>query len=133
MSGITTTQDFQERLFERIRDQMGDLLTDEDLKRITAAAVEKALFSPPMRTVYGGRQEPDGEARFVTLVRGAVKERAEVAIDAWIKDNGDKIAAAVQESLAKGMTGMILSYIDAKTYGPLMTLQNELRDKGILT
>ncbi len=28
---IATTKDFQERMFERIREQIGDLLTEEDL------------------------------------------------------------------------------------------------------
>lgn len=38
---IATTKTFQERMFEKIRDQMGDLMTDEDLKKLVDAAMQK--------------------------------------------------------------------------------------------
>lgn len=42
---LSTNTTFQQRMFDKIRDQMGELLTDVELKAI----VEKAMGKPPKR------------------------------------------------------------------------------------
>ncbi len=42
---LQMTQDFQTRIFKRIRESIGDLMTDEDLRKLIEAAMQKAFFT----------------------------------------------------------------------------------------
>jgi hypothetical protein len=130
MNEITTTQSFQERMFEKIRDQMGDLLTDEDLQKLVSTAMQKAFFEPRIdSSSYNRFERPP---YFVELIEKQMREAVAKAASQWVVDNPELVSKAITEALEKGVFGMALSYFESKALTPLMMLQSQLQQKGVL-
>lgn len=114
---------------------MGDLLTDEELKKILESAVQKAFFEPRKHISadsWGSPKQMTTDPVFVELCRVAVQEKAHACIKEWLAANGDVIKKQIDELLAKGMLKIVQDYINSATHGPLQNLANELRTKGLI-
>jgi hypothetical protein len=128
---IATSRTFQEKMFERIKEQMGDLLTEEDLKKMVDAAMQKAFFDPVIeRNSYGN--ETKHLPVFVTMIKKETEDQVKHAVKAWIDAHPEAVISALNEALEKGMFKMALSYFESKTYGPMQELVMKLQQKGML-
>ncbi len=107
-----------ERVYERIRDSIGDLMTDEDLKKLVDQAAQKAFFEPqpPKTTGYGARPEPPFLVEKITEL---LETQVRKAADEWIKEHPEEINKIIDEQLGNGFTKIIASYLDAKMYSAL--------------
>jgi ATP-dependent 26S proteasome regulatory subunit len=130
---ITTSKTFQDKMFERIRDQMGDLLTEEDLKKMVDAAMQKAFFDPIIeRNSYGSVTNPNGPSAFVKMIEKLMTEQVGKEIRVWLDAHPEEVTKALTESLEKGMFKMALNYFESKTYAPFQELVIKLQQKGVL-
>lgn len=133
-NAVTTTKDFQERMFERIRDQIGDLLTEEDLKKLVDAAVQKAFFEK--RTVVIGdgwsRREAQVDPYFVELLREEMKERVKAEVATWLAEHPAEIVTAIERTIGGGILACLVREIELRTQGPVNSLVSELTKKGVL-
>ncbi len=129
---IATSQSFQEKMFAKIREQMGDLLTEEDLKKMVDAAMQKAFFEPVKNLNSYGSVVGESPPAFVTMIKKATEDQVTSAVKEWIKEHPEEITRALNEALEKGMFKMALSYFEQRTYGPMHELVMKLQQKGIL-
>lgn len=131
-TAVATTQAFQERMFERIRDQMGDLLTDEDLKRLVDSAMDRTFFAVPMDK-YG---RVAGAAPLVRMVDDMMKDRVQAAAAQWFKENEAKILPLIRDEIGKGMlacaAGFIERTIQQHMFNLGISIEDTLRNKGVL-
>lgn len=128
---ISTTKTFQDRMFERIRDQMGDLMTEDDLKAVVDAAFQKAFFEPQKNADrYGSVQLSDPV--FVTMIRAEMTDKVKAALQKWLATHPEEVTKAIDEAIAKGMFGLVKQHIDSVTSWPLLQLGDQLRAKGVL-
>jgi hypothetical protein len=131
MSEVATTKDFQERVFARIRDQIGELLSDEDLKRLVDSAMERAFFEPlRIKDNWGSwRTETPSFQKWISAL---VEERVKAGIADWIKANDAKIQEQIEkhagQMLPNLMAGMFTSMAQANSYAFI----NELQNRGML-
>jgi ribosomal protein L21E len=129
---MVASKTFQEKMFERIRDQMGELLSEEDLKSLVDSAMQKAFFEPSYQTDrYGNKQRVD-ESIFVTLIRNEMTSKVTEAIQKWLAEHGDEVSEAIDNAIAKGMFGLIQQHIELITHQPLQNFADQLRAKGLL-
>lgn len=128
---ISTSTTFQEKMFERIREQMGDLLTDDDLKVLVEKAVNDAFFKPVVVNpgTYHERKEPP---YFVQLVKDLLRNEVSNQLAQFIKDNPEIVNNSIQEALGGGVTKLLVQYFDSRWSGPLHELSSKLQQKGIL-
>lgn len=131
-NAVALTQDFQTKLFERIRDGIGELMTDEDLKRLVEAGMQKALFEERISyDNYHNRQEVLKPA-IQTIVADLLKDNVRKAVNQWLSDNPDTVTKAIQELVSLGIVGIIQSHIEQKAQQPLWELSQRLQQVGIL-
>lgn len=132
---VATSKDFQERMFDNIRENFGKFLTDEDMSKLVQAALDKAFFAP------GSKPDPRGwgsaietEAPFITLVRKAADARlkltVEAAVDKWAQDNPDAFKQAVDTAIAKGVYGLIQQHFEMQTKFPMQMLGQQIVSLG---
>lgn len=131
MNEITTTKSFQEKMFDRIRDQMGDLMGDQELKALVDAAMNKAFFEPIVTEDSWGRKT-NLPPHLITLVRNEMQTQVQKACAAWCQEHPDEMQKALKECLEKGMFEMALSYFHSRTSMPLSNLHGALLQKGVL-
>lgn len=131
MNELTTTADFQTRMFERIREQMGDLLSEEDLRKLVEKAVEKAFFEERIeRQTYG--RDIVHPAAFLELVKVEAKPMVQAAVDKWMRDNADEMGERIDQIIRDGIAGVIADHINIAFSMPLHALRSELQSKKIL-
>lgn len=127
---LTTSQTFQERMLARIREQMGDLMTDDDLRALVATAMQKAFFES--RVDASGYNRVEKPPLFVELIEKQMREEVGKAAARWVEDNPESVAKAISASIEKGIFGMVMAHFDSKVAGPLWQLHNALQQKGVL-
>lgn len=121
-----------DKVFEKVKDQLGDLITQEDLKPLVERAVNEAFFTPRGYKNNYGSWVDQGPPRFVELIEGAMKEAVSVAVKAEFAAKPNLIPDALDRAIAKGFTAMVLGAVDDMARGPMYELANNLRSKGLL-
>lgn len=127
---IATSKNFQERVFEKIRDQLGNLLTEVELKALLDKAIEKAFFEP--RQSGNSWDKTEKPPYFVELIQTELQSKVQDAVKAWIDSHQDDVGKAIQEALGKGFFGILTNYLENQIRGPLYNFQNDLINRGIL-
>lgn len=130
VSGTTT---FQERMFERIKSNMGDLMTDEELAALVEKTIEKAFFEPRVTTVRGdyGRTETKTEdSVFVVMMREEVRLKieahAKARVDEWFAANPGIFKEQVDAAIARGFAQVVLDQINMSLRHPLAQLSQQV-------
>lgn len=130
MHDIQTSRTFQERVFEKIREDLGNLLTEEELKSLLQAAMKKAFFENVVEKGY--YSETVKPPLFVTMVKGLLEDKVRAAVDQWIRDHPEEFNKLIQDALAEGILGLIGKYLQNRFEEPLYNLKQELAQKGII-
>jgi hypothetical protein len=130
-SEVATTKTFQDRMFERIRDQMGDLMTDDDLRKIVDTAVQKAFFETT--TIQGSwGQTQSGPPIFVKMMEQEMRERVRTQLDEWLKANDDKVQECITKVIQEGIFRAMMNVLEQRMNLPLQQFADQLRQKGVL-
>lgn len=109
---IAKTESFEDRLKNRIKSDIGDLMTDEELKTIVKRAVEEIFFKE-VRIIQPGIHTPDKIVP--SLIHEIVKETVtdkitdmtKEMVDWMIKENPAMLQEAVSNVVKDG-AGVIL-------------------------
>jgi hypothetical protein len=121
---------FEQKMYERIRDSIGDLMSDKDLKKLVDSAVQKAFFEERTETRnYNTISKPSWMVEKMTEL---LRDNVTAAVKEWIEAHPDEVTKAINEAIAKGMFGLVVSYFDSKVNWPLQNFAQELRNKGML-
>lgn len=127
---IATQESFQDKMFKRIRDSMGDLMSNDDLKKIVDSAMEKAFFEKRVdRSGYHTKEEPP---YFVELIKNEMSKKVELAAKEYLETHQEEVKKAIDEMLGKSFFGIVVSYLDAKAAGPMYMLREQLSNSGFL-
>jgi hypothetical protein len=119
-------------MFERIRGQMGDLMSTDDLKAVVNSAMQKAFFDPAYETDRYGNSIRMKDSVFVNLIRKEMEPKVIEAIKTWLAEHPEEVTKAIDETVAKGMFGLIQQHLTQAISQPMFNLANDLRSKGIL-
>lgn len=122
---IATNKSFQERMFERVRSQMGDLMTDEELKKIVNQAVQKAFFEP-QGAGYGSKQP-----LFVELIHNEMRSKVASAVTLWLQDNPELVQKAIQDVINEGILRAVMQALENRMSWPAQQLAEALKAKGV--
>lgn len=124
MSNLTVQENFQERMFNRVRDL-------EEAKALVERAISDGLFKP--------RQEKDGSnwdaktrelpSEFVILVTDQIKPIVKQQIKQWLSDNSDQVLSIIQGVVERGIANVVLQVIKDETSRPMWNLKAELQQK----
>ena len=131
MSEIVNPKSFQERMYEKIREQLGEMMTEAELKTMVEAAVQKAFFEK--RTVNGsyGRVEVE-ESEFITLIKNQMSAQVQKVMKEYLEEHQDKFFEAIDECIAKGFFGLVQQHIQNQMHMPLQMFADQLRSRGIM-
>lgn len=128
---IEKPKTFEERMMDKIRDSIGDLMTAEDLKKIVERGVEEALFKRdinPQKTHWNSVPE-----RLPSLVDKMVeqflKEAMATAVNKWMEENKEKLAGAVDNAIKIGAGNCMIDALDARVAGTFHAFGQMVREQ----
>lgn len=127
---VQVSKDFQERLFEKIRADIGALMTEEELKSVVSKSVERAFFEKEVKIQprsYGSYVDRvEGEPVIYRVVRELMQKRVETATDQFLKNNEARLVGIIEEVLKDGLIRAVTRIIDERMKQPMVALQNSL-------
>ena len=123
MNDVTVKQTFEERMSERIKEQIGDMIEPEDLKKLITQGIQKAFFEPQVtsRDSYG--RVESREAPILTLIRDEMKLRVALAVGEYLNEHSAELEVTIKEVVQQGIGVALLSAVNAKFQSDLFNLQ----------
>jgi hypothetical protein len=116
MTDIVESKTFEQRMKERIRDSIGDLISDEDLTKMVDRSLEEVFFKPRPNPKYASYYNAGEPATIPPLLHELVKEVMEANVQAavreWIGSNQEEVNATIQQVIQEGIGAAILKALD---------------------
>lgn len=128
VTALANAMSFQDKVKERIQSSIGDLMTDEDLKKLVDAAMHDAFFKPTIiRSQYG--HETQQPPFFTTLIREELSNKVEEYTKEYIKDNAEKLAEIIKEHLDVSFVQAVTRAFNTMFQNDLYQVQNNIFNK----
>ena len=124
---IATNKTFQEKMYERIRDSIGDLLTEEELKKIVETAMDKAFFEKVRH--HDGYRTSETDPILVVQMRSLMAAKVEAQCKIWLDNNKDIVEKAIKEQLDKGFLELVKGALEGMMSGAFYNFSNELKNR----
>lgn len=130
---IDTPKTFEEKLKARIKDSIGDLISDDDLSKLVHRGVEDIFFKPrpnPARTYYNSTSVPETIPPLLhELVKEALQPAVKEVVEKWVHDNRTAMKDTVQEVVSSGVGKAVLVAMSRQFEEPLLRFQSEVYTK----
>jgi hypothetical protein len=126
MNKVTIPKTFEEKMKERIKDSIGDLISDEDLSKLVARSMEEVFFSPSKvkaRPESWSNEMKDGPSFMNKLMVELMGEKMEGKIQEWMDAHPDEIIQMIDNTVKAGLGMAMLNAIDMKFQHQLSTFQ----------
>jgi hypothetical protein len=133
MTDIVQNKTFEQRMKERIRDSIGDLISDEDLSKMVDRSLEEVFFKEranPKRTSYYNSGEPDTLPPLLhEIVKSAMTEQVSEAVKEYIANNREQVNDTIKTVLERGMGNALISALNGVFSTQLASLQVNLANQ----
>jgi len=129
MTQVTAPQTLQERVGARIKEQIGDLLTEDDLKRLVETALHDAFFTRKKINDQWDREIRFEEPHIVEVVRTLLKERVDVAVTAWLDAHKDEFKQHLDDAIGNGLLVFMKTWLDGKVQTDLFNFGQALQTR----
>ncbi|WP_373078625.1 hypothetical protein [Zhongshania sp.] len=117
-SEIERKQTFEEKVKGRIRDSIGDLITDDDLGRLVERGAEELFFKPRIeRSDYGRTIEHPPLVH--ECVKELLSERMDAALDRYLEQNKETVEKIITRMIEDGGLGAITRALSRVIEQPL--------------
>lgn len=129
---VATVQSFQERVGSMIRSQIGELMTNEEIKSLVDKAMQDAFFTErEVKTDQWGRTKIEPPYA-VELVTELLREEVRAAAVAWLRENPEAVQEAIKGAIGKGVMDLLTTALNNHFFGAFEAFRNDLRNKGFV-
>ena len=124
MTEIMIPQTFEEKMKDRIRESIGELITDKELTELVRKSIDRVFFTP---TEIGDTyHRKAGPSLLNGLIRELLTPQVNEAVQEYIKDHPDEVSKVIKEVLSMGMGNALVTAISSQFQGALFNLQSNI-------
>lgn len=118
---------FEDRLKDRIKADIGQLMTDEDLSKLVHKATHDVFFAPryKSRGIHSDKIPP----LLHELVKDSLKPIVAVEVEKWVKLNKDAVLEACMSALNRGVGECMIQAFSEKFHGDLYNFKNAISSR----
>jgi hypothetical protein len=127
MSDLATATTFQERMFERVRESLSELLTEEEAKSLVERAIQESLFKRTVRVGGFNGYDKVQPSRFEELVKEAVEPLIKEAVTTWLVEHSEEVKASIQEVVERGIAGTVVKVFREEMRQPMYEMGGRLQ------
>ena len=129
MNDLTSKQTFEEKLKTRIKDSIGDLMTDKDLTKLVEKGIQSIFFDKRLEKSSNWARSPvTKEPLIEEMLKDLLKPRIDAVIQKYISDNKDVVHTQIQKAIDGGISKLILGSIDGYLSDKLLSLKFEIQN-----
>lgn len=101
----------EEKILERVKADLGTLISDDELRDFIHKGIEQTLFKPRYKVTnsYGGKEELPPLINEIVLK--VLQERYRELVADWLTEHADEIEAVAKEVLASGASKLLADAI----------------------
>lgn len=132
MTAIVPTMSFEDRIKQRVKDGIGELLSDEDLSKIIHAGVKSAFFDIRVQRDNRGYDTKTDPPLINEILQGLLREQVRENVKAWIDAHPEEVSKTIDDVLKAGIVKIMTDAIDQVLQGPLWALKNSMFQQGLL-
>lgn len=127
-TNIAISLSFEERLANEIKSKIGELMTDEDLKKLIDKFVQKAFFEErvyPSNGYGGSERKPP---YFINLTQDILSKKVESELKIWFEkqENQETIKNMISKVINDGIMQVIADFIKNSTQNVFYRFGSEL-------
>ncbi len=133
------SKEFHEKLIAKMQEQMGELMTPDEMRPIIAEAVQKAFFERRIELDQWRSIRTDLPPIFVEMMTQRLNEAVNAQVDAYLVANPTVLQDAVTKVIEEGLMSVVVRVFESRTSSALFTLgealaksQRELMQRGLL-
>ncbi len=124
MEEIEKQKTFEERMKARIRDSIGELMTDEELSKIVKRVTEKVFFEPVR--LGEGYQMKEHPPFIHQIIKELLTDSVRSQVGEYFVKNKEKIAESIKEIIQTGIGQALLNALTMKFDMDMSMFQNNL-------
>lgn len=122
VNDITKSQSFEEKMKDRIRESIGELITDEELSQLVHRSID-AVFFKAETDVYGKVIKP---ALLNELTKQLLAPSVKECIQQYIAKNHEEVKNAINEVISGGIASAFVRAFDNILNNAMYSLQQNI-------
>ena len=110
-TAVANPRSFEDRLRDRLRENIGDVMTDEDLKNLVDRGLDDILFKERIKQRTGGYHssvEYDPPLIHVLLLE-QLEPMLKQVVREWVNEHSDEVMAAFDKTMQDGLGQVMLN------------------------
>ena len=133
-TSIIENKTFEEKMKDRIKESIGDLIGDEDLKRLLDAALHDVFFKPS-KIKINSYDYKDGPSFLQEIVRELMEDKVRDIVRDYINSHEDEVNKIIGDVVAEGVGGAMIKAMNNIFQNQLLSFQgniaNQLASRGL--
>jgi len=126
---IEQVKSFQEKISDKIKESIGDLITDEDLKPLVEKSIEKLLTETRKIKRTGGYSSyEDAPPLLIEIIEPLIKSQIQTQVTKYVIDHPDIFDNIFNDIIKTGFIKVMINHIDYKLQSPLMDFQQQVQN-----
>jgi len=121
-------KELEAKVLKKIKNDIGDLLTDEDIKQLVEKAVDQAFFKP-IATQDNYNRTTTKPPLINQLITESLTPHFKSAIDVWIINNEETVKETMQKLVNDGAGMAIIQSFNNRFDFALSTLQHNIEQQ----
>jgi hypothetical protein len=124
MNDIVENKTFEQKMKDRVKESIGDLMSDEDLSKIVERGIEEAFFKESKDTSsYHAKTIPPLAKQMVSDI---MKDQVNMAVTDYFIKNPDLIKNLIAGVIEDGLGNALLNSLNQKFKQDLYTFQTNI-------
>ena len=122
---VVKAESFEERMKSRIKESIGELITDEELSKLIKRGIEEVFFQE--REVKKSRYsyaEPEFSPPLIhEIIKDLIGKTVESKISLWIDENNKEVIENINNTISLGLGSALMNAITMKFNTALVDFQ----------
>lgn len=132
-TAVVKAKSLEERVTEKLHEQIGELLTTEDLRDMVSRGVEEALFKPRYEPARSSWDRPNQKPPLIEeVVSKHLELRMRQAVEEWINENPAKIEEVLKRIMQAGVADALVRTLDYRFGGLFDQAIQSLKANGTI-
>lgn len=136
MNAIVENKTFEDKLKDRIRDSIGDLLSEDDLKKLVERGMEDVFFKGKEERDSWGRVTKEHPPLIHQMVKDHLEPIVREEVKLYIDENREVVEEVISKTLEAGVGTLMIKCMNDMFSNQLYNMQaqmmNELRNNGVI-
>jgi len=126
MNEITKQESFEDKMKARIKESIGELITDEELSKLIKKGIEDAYFQP--RTYKDGYHTKTMDPLMHEVIKAELGPKVDAAVREWVKLNPEIVHKVLQDTLSAGIGKAVMQSFENMLSQSFFNFQQQIEN-----